>query len=127
MKKLPFLMFLETGKYTTATVEILGVPIMKGEGKNNLMAFANAIKNALPSSPRKTYLDVCMKTYPNIPDINDYVDEWSDAHTTMKISEYLGLTAEEFSQVSNQGDYEEGMRQIVRKHRFIKENQKRGR
>lgn len=98
---------------------------MKGEGKNRVLAVANAIRNVLPNSPRKTYLDVCIKTFPNIPDINDYIDEWADAHTNAKIPEYLGLTADEFKTACNHSDYEEGMRQIVLKYKFIKDHQKR--
>lgn len=123
--KIPFLKFSTTGTYITSTVEVLGVTVMKGEGKNKVLAVANAIRNVLPNSPRKTYLDICIKTFPNIPDINDYVDEWADSHTNTKISEYLGLTTEEFKTVCNHADYEEGTRQIVRKYKFIKDNQKR--
>lgn len=122
--KILFLKFCQTGKFTTTTVEVLGVTIVKGEGKNKILAIANANRNVLPSSPRKTYLDICLRTYPNIPDINDYVDEWSESHTTAKISEYLGLTTDEFKFISNQVDYEDGMRQLVRKYKFIKDNQK---
>lgn len=90
---------------------------VKGEGKNKVLAFANAVKNILPNPPRKTFLSVAIDEYPNVPDINDFIDQYSDSHTTKSVVDFLGLTRDEFLQICRAEDKDQAVRDIVKRYR----------
>ena len=89
---------------------------VKGEGKNKILAFANAVKNILPNPPRKSFLSVAIDEYPNVPDINEFLDNYSPSQTKKTFIEFLGLTRDEFSQICQAEDKDQAVREIVKRY-----------
>lgn len=94
-----------------------------GEGKTKLRAVANAIKNILPNPPRKSFLTVAIESYPDVPDINDFIDQYTFSPSPKGLLAFLELTKHEFNEICAAIDDQERtvvVRNIVKKHKGIK-------
>ncbi len=49
------------------------------------------------TTPRKTFIDLCLEGYALLEDIHDYIDEWHESEGHISISEYLGMEAGEYN------------------------------
>lgn len=55
---------------------------------------------------KSTFIDDCLQGYATLDDFEDYVEYWHTHETGNTLSEYLGLTNDEYSQfLINSDDY----------------------
>ncbi|MDF3821617.1 hypothetical protein P3G55_17055 [Leptospira sp. 96542] len=53
------------------------------------------LSNALSNS--KSFIDLCLAGERFIDEIDDFVDEWHDSDSTLSLSEFLGMTKDEYA------------------------------
>ncbi|MCW7469597.1 hypothetical protein [Leptospira kanakyensis] len=53
------------------------------------------LNNSIPQS--KTFIDLCLAGERFIDEIDDFIDEWHDSESEQSLSEFLGMTKDEYA------------------------------